>query len=57
MKKPLSKSQMICISLLWLALCYLVLTKAARIDGMTLIMLVLSGALVFIPVYKSLKKK
>ncbi|MFV0545612.1 MAG: hypothetical protein ACK5ND_05355 [Bacteroides sp.] len=57
MKKPLSKSQIVCISLLWLALCYLVLTKAARIDGMTLIMLVLSGALVFIPVYKSLKKK
>lgn len=57
MKKPLSKSQIVCISLLWLALCYLVLTKAAKIDGMTLIMLVLSGALVFIPVYKSLKKK
>lgn len=57
MKKPLSKSQIVCISLLWLALCYLVLTKAARLDGMTLIMLVLSGALVFIPVYKSLKKK
>ena len=37
MKRPLSKSQIVCISLLWLALCYLVLTKAERIDGMTVV--------------------
>ena len=42
--------------MLWLALCYLVLTKAERIDGMTIVMLVISAALVFIPVYKSMKK-
>ena len=42
--------------LLWLALCYLVLTKAERIDGMTVVMLGISAALVFIPVYKSIKK-
>ena len=53
MKRPLSKSQIVCISLLWLALCYLVLTKAERIDGMTVVMLGISAALVFIPVYKS----
>ncbi|WP_285827224.1 hypothetical protein [Bacteroides acidifaciens] len=56
MKRPLSNSQIVCISLLWLALCYLVLTKAERIDGMTLVMLVISAALVFIPVFKSIKK-
>ena len=50
MKRPLSKSQIVCISLLWLALCYLVLTKAERIDGMTVVMLGISAALVFIPV-------
>ena len=55
MRRPLSKSQIVCVSLLWLALCYLVLTKAERIDGMTVVMLVIS-ALVFIPVYKSMKK-
>ena len=55
MKRPLSKSQIVCISLLWLALCYLVLTKAERIDGMTVVMLGISAALVFIPVYKSIK--
>lgn len=56
MKRPLSKSQIVYISLLWLALCYLVLAKAERIDGMTIVMLVISAALVFIPVYKSIKK-
>lgn len=56
MRRPLSKSQIGCVSLLWLALCYLVLTKAERIDGMTIVMLVISAALVFIPVYKSIKK-
>lgn len=55
MKRKLSKSQIVCVSLLWLALCYLVLTQAERIDGMTVIMLTLSALLVFIPVYKSLK--
>ena len=56
MKRPLSKSQIVSISLLWLALCYLVLTKSERIDGMTVVMLGISAALVFIPVYKSIKK-
>lgn len=56
MKRPLSRSQIVCVSLLWLALCYLVLTKAERIDGMTIVMLALSAALVFIPVCKSMKK-
>ena len=56
MKRPLSSSQIVCISLLWLALCYLVITKAERIDGMTIVTLVISAALVFIPVYKSIKK-
>ena len=54
-RKRLSKSQCICIALLWGALCYVVLTKAERIDGPTVLMLLLSGALVFIPVIKSLR--
>ena len=56
MRRPLSKSQIVCVSLFWLALRYLVLTKAERIDGMTIVMLIISAALVFIPVYKSMKK-
>ena len=32
MKRPLSKSQIVCIILLWVALCYIVLVYAERID-------------------------
>lgn len=57
MKRKLSKSQATCIALLWVALCYIVLTTAERIDGPTLLTLVMSAALVFIPVVKALKKE
>ncbi len=57
MKKPLSKSQIVCITLLWALLCYYVLISVKQIDGPTIVMLLLSAALVFIPVIKSLKKR
>lgn len=57
MKRPLSKSQMICIVLLWMALCYIVLTNVERIDGPIIVTILMSGAFVFIPVYKSMKNK
>ncbi len=57
MKKSLSKSQIVCIVLLWAALCYMVLVNAERIDGPVILTLLISGALVFIPVIKTLKKK
>jgi hypothetical protein len=57
MKRPLSKSQIVCIALLWVALCYIVLTTAKRIDGPVVVTILISGAFVFIPVYKSLKKR
>ena len=56
-KKRLSSSQSICIILLWLALCYIVLTSAQRIDGPTVVTLLMSAALVFIPVIKAWKQK
>lgn len=56
MKRPLSKSQIVCIILLWMALCYLILVYSERIDGPIIVTLALSGAFVFIPVYKSLKR-
>lgn len=55
--RRLSKTQSVCIMLLWLALCYWVLTGTERIDGPLILMLVLSAALVFIPVLKSFKGK
>jgi hypothetical protein len=56
MKKPLSKSQIVCVILLWMALCYIVLVYSERIDGPVIITLAFSAAFVFIPVYKSLRK-
>ena len=56
MRRPLSKSQSVCIVLLWAALCYIVLITAERIDGQVIMTLVISAALVLIPVIKSLKR-
>ena len=57
MKKRLSKQQSLCVTLLWVALCYIVLTSTPRIDGPVIVTLLMSAAFVFIPVYKSLKNK
>ena len=56
-RKKLSKSQCVCILLFWVALCYFVLTSAERIDGPLIVTLLLSAALVFIPVLKSIKNE
>ena len=57
MKKRLSKQPSVCVTLLWVALCYIVLTSTPRIDGPVIVTLLMSAAFVFIPVYKSLKNK
>ena len=41
--KRLSRTQSVCIMLLWLALCYWILTGTERIDGPLILMLVLSA--------------
>ena len=46
-----------CILLLWVALCYLLLTRTARIDGMTIFTIVASGIIVFVPLYKKYVRK
>lgn len=55
MSRKLSKSQCVCITLLWVLLCFYILVYKERIDGPTVVMLLLSAALVFIPVVKSLR--
>ena len=56
MRKPLTHAQCILLALLWAALCFIVLTSVSRIDGMLVLTILISGALVFIPIVKSLKK-
>ena len=57
MKRPLSVTQSVILTLLWVAICYLILVGSERIDGPLVVMLVISGALVFIPIIKSVKNK
>ena len=46
-----------CILLLWLGLCWLLLTRAARIDFMVIFTIVASGIIVFVPLYKKYVRK
>ena len=57
MKKPLSRPQIACLLILWIVLCFLVLTSSPRLDGPVILSLLISGALVFIPLYKMLRRK
>ena len=57
MRKPLSNAQSVVLTLLWVAICFIILTGAQRIDGPLILTIVISGALVFIPIAKSLKNK
>lgn len=55
MRKKLSKAQMICFALLWVVLCYVMLMSVPRIDGPVVLTVLFSGALVFIPIFRSMK--
>ena len=41
-----------CVTLLWLALCAILLTRVERVDFMTVFAIVASGIVVFVPLYK-----
>lgn len=45
------------IAVLWLVLCYLLVTKSERIDFMVIFTIVASGIIVFVPLYKKYLKK
>ena len=46
-----------CIVILWSALCYLLLSRVARIDFMTIFTILASGIIVFVPLYKKYVRK
>lgn len=55
MRRPLSTRQAVILTLLWVSICYIILVGAERIDGPLILTVVISGALVFIPLIKSLR--
>ena len=57
MKRPLNTTQSVVLTLLWIVVCYLILVGSERIDGPLILTLIISGALVFIPIIKSVKNK
>ena len=46
-----------CVALLWLALCYLLVTRSERVDFMVVFTIVASGIVVFVPLYEKYIKK
>ena len=57
MRRPLNTTQSVVLALLWVAICYLILVGSERIDGPLILTVIMSGALVFIPIIKSIKNK
>lgn len=46
-----------CILLLWVGLCWMLLSRAATIDFMVIFTIVASGIIVFVPLYKKYVRK
>ena len=57
MRKPLTNSQCVILGLFWAALCAVVITSTPKIDGPLIVTLIISGALVFIPIAKSINNR
>lgn len=55
-KRKLSQTQSGFIIILWVLLVGYILMNA-QINGMTIVSILLSGAIVFIPIYKSMKNR
>lgn len=53
----LSNSQITSIVVLWFFLLYLMLTNADRIDGPVVVSIIMSGALIYIPIRRELKRR
>ena len=52
-KRKISNSQIVCLTLLWGVLCYLLLTSSESIGFRQIFILIASGIIVFVPIYKN----
>lgn len=55
-KRKITNSQIVCLTLLWGVLCYLLLTYSSKIDFRVIFTLVASAVIVFVPIYKNRKQ-
>ncbi|MCC8096291.1 MAG: hypothetical protein LIP05_13635 [Tannerellaceae bacterium] len=56
-RRKISNSQIVCIVLLWGILCYMLLAYSEKIDFNVIFTLVASGIIVFVPIYKNVKRR
>lgn len=56
-RRKLTDSQIICITLLWGFLCYVLLAYSPEIDFYVVFTLVASGIIIFVTVYKNVKSR
>ncbi len=54
-RRRITKFQAVCFTLLWGILFFIVITTAEKIDGPVILSLIISAALVFIPISKAFK--
>jgi hypothetical protein len=54
-RRKLSQTQIACIIILWIVLVVYILMYA-EISAMTIMSIIISGAIVFIPIYKNIAK-
>lgn len=56
-RKKITNSQAVCITLLWGILCYMLLAYSEKITFDIVFALVASAIIVFVPVYKNIKRR
>lgn len=56
-KRKLSNSQIVCLTLLWGILCYMLLAYSKEITGETIFAIIASGIIVFVPIYKNIRSR
>lgn len=56
-RKKITNSQAVCLTLLWGVLAYILLTYSERVTFDVIFALVASAIIVFVPVYKNIKRR
>ncbi|WP_455628906.1 hypothetical protein [Parabacteroides chinchillae] len=56
-RRKITNSQIVCITLLWGVLCYILLTYSKTISFDIIFTLVASAIIVFVPIYKNVKRR
>jgi hypothetical protein len=56
-RRKLTNSQIICITLLWGGLCYLLFAYSPKIDFQVIFAITASGIIVFVTIYKNIKSR